>query len=246
MLGVIGRNGAGKSTLLKVRRGLLPPTGGLEFAAASAACSRSAPFHPELTGRENVYLNGSVLGMKWREIARKMDAIVEFSGVEQFMDTPVKRYSSGMYVRLAFAVARARSCSSTKCCRIEGRGVPASLPGTDAGLRRLRSDGALRLTTCERCPRLCERAILLDGGRIVYEGSGGRGRALPPFRSRIGPGAGVAGHRDRPGDRFVRLRSVRVVKTGDEDGTGVRYPVGIEIGFRVLRSRRPVFRSSSS
>ena len=107
VVGIIGRNGAGKSTLLKIlSRITKPTTGRSSCAAASAACWRSAPgFHPELTGRENIYLNGAILGMPRREIDRKFDEIVDFAEVETFLDTPVKRYSSGMYVRLAFAVA---------------------------------------------------------------------------------------------------------------------------------------------
>ena len=107
VLGVIGRNGAGKSTLLKLLARITPPTKGeIElYGRIGSLLEVGTGFHPELTGRENVYLNGSILGMRKREIDRQFDAIVDFAGVEQFLDTPVKRYSSGMYVRLAFAVA---------------------------------------------------------------------------------------------------------------------------------------------
>ena len=107
VLGIIGRNGAGKSTLLKVLSRITEPTEGrvtIEGRVASLL-EVGTGFHPELTGRENVYLNGAILGMTRAEIKRKFDEIVDFSGVERFLDTPVKRYSSGMYVRLAFAVA---------------------------------------------------------------------------------------------------------------------------------------------
>ncbi len=107
VLGIIGRNGAGKSTLLKVlSRVTAPTTGRIRLAGRVASLLEvGTGFHPELTGRENTYLNGAILGMTKREIDRKFDEIVAFSEVEQFIDTPVKRYSSGMYVRLAFAVA---------------------------------------------------------------------------------------------------------------------------------------------
>ena len=107
MLGVIGRNGAGKSTLLKVLTRITTPTSGrVEIRGrVGSLLEVGTGFHPELTGRENIYLNGAILGMKRREIEQKLDEIVEFSGVERFLDTPVKRYSSGMYVRLAFSVA---------------------------------------------------------------------------------------------------------------------------------------------
>ncbi len=107
VVGVIGRNGAGKSTLLKVLSRITEPTTGQIdlYGRVGSLLEVGTGFHPELTGRENVYLNGAILGMKKSEIARQFDAIVDFSGTEQFLDTPVKRYSSGMYVRLAFAVA---------------------------------------------------------------------------------------------------------------------------------------------
>src|SRR4051812_2856453 len=107
VLGVIGRNGAGKSTLLKVLSRITEPTTGEVqlFGRVGSLLEVGTGFHPELTGRENIYLNGQILGMRKKEIERQFDAIVDFSGCERFLDTPVKRYSSGMYVRLAFAVA---------------------------------------------------------------------------------------------------------------------------------------------
>lgn len=107
VLGIVGRNGAGKSTLLKTLARITAPTTGRVAIRGRVASllEIGTGFHPELTGRENIYLNAAILGMKRAEIDRKLDAIVDFSGVEKFIDTPVKRYSSGMYVRLAFAVA---------------------------------------------------------------------------------------------------------------------------------------------
>ena len=106
-VGIIGRNGAGKSTLLKLLSQITAPTSGIIKARGRIASllEVGTGFHPELTGKENIYLNGAILGMRKREITRKLDEIIEFSGVERYVDTPVKRYSSGMYVRLAFAVA---------------------------------------------------------------------------------------------------------------------------------------------
>ncbi len=106
-VGIIGRNGAGKSTLLKLLSKVTKPTTGriLTNGRIASLLEVGTGFHPEMTGRENIYLNGAILGMKRKEISRKFDEIVDFAGVERYIDTPVKRYSSGMYVRLAFAVA---------------------------------------------------------------------------------------------------------------------------------------------
>ena len=107
VLGIIGRNGAGKSTLLKVLSRITHPTEGeiIMRGRVGSLLEVGTGFHPELTGRENIYFNGAILGMRRREINEKFDEIVKFSGVEKFLDTPVKRYSSGMNVRLAFSVA---------------------------------------------------------------------------------------------------------------------------------------------
>jgi lipopolysaccharide transport system ATP-binding protein len=107
VLGIIGSNGAGKSTLLKILSKVTMPTGGSIKAKGRIASllEVGTGFHPELTGRENIYLNGAILGMRKQEISRKLDEIVDFAGIHKYLDTPVKRYSSGMYVRLAFAVA---------------------------------------------------------------------------------------------------------------------------------------------
>ena len=115
VVGVIGRNGAGKSTLLKILSRITEPTHGRAqiHGRVGSLLEVGTGFHPELTGRENIYLNGAILGMKREEIDRKFDEIVDFSGMERFLDTSVKRYSSGMYVRLAFAVAAPRLAAAT-------------------------------------------------------------------------------------------------------------------------------------
>ena len=104
---MIGRNGSGKTTLLKILTGITPPTTGTTLlrGRVGSLLEVGTGFHQELTGRENIYLNGAILGMTRREIDQAFDSIVEFAGVSRFLDTPVKRYSTGMYVRLAFAVA---------------------------------------------------------------------------------------------------------------------------------------------
>ena len=119
VLGIVGKNGAGKSTLLKILSCVTAPTSGnIKVKGRIASLLEvGTGFHPELTGRENIFLNGAILGMSKQEIKSKFDEIVDFSGVERYIDTPVKRYSSGMYVRLAFAVAAHLACSRRVICR---------------------------------------------------------------------------------------------------------------------------------
>ncbi len=175
-VGIIGRNGAGKSTLLKVLSRIVDPTTGrVEIRGrVGSLLEVGTGFHPELTGRENVYLNGSLLGMTRREIARKFDAIVAFSEIEQFLDTPVKRYSSGMYVRLAFAVAAHLDP--------EVLIVDEVLAVGDATFQRRCMDHMTQLVRSGRTilfvshnmqliPQLCRRAVLLDRGKVIQIGN---------------------------------------------------------------------------
>ena len=222
MLGVIGRNGAGKSTLLKILTRITTPTERprRRSAAASAACSRSAPASTrELTGRENIFLNGSILGMKRREISAKFDEIVEFSGVEKFIDTPVKRYSSGMYVRLAFSVAAHLEPEILLVDEVLAVGDAEFQQRCLGRMEDFSGTGRTVLFVShnmQAMTQLCDRAILLDGGEVVAGRAERGGRhALPSVRARQRLAARRAGSESAPGDDRVRLRSVRVV---DEDG----------------------------
>jgi lipopolysaccharide transport system ATP-binding protein len=177
VLGVIGRNGAGKSTLLKVLSRITEPTEGEAWirGRVGSLLEVGTGFHPELTGRENVFLNGAILGMKQSEIARKFDEIVAFAEVEKFIDTPVKRYSSGMYVRLAFAVAAHLESDILI--------VDEVLSVGDAEFQK-KSIGKMRevAASCQRTvlfvthnlaavQNLCSRAILLEQGSVVVDSS---------------------------------------------------------------------------
>ena len=175
VIGIIGRNGAGKSTLLKVLTRITDPTEGRAIlkGRVGALLEVGTGFHPELTGRENVYLNGAILGMKGQETKRLFDEIVAFSGVEKFIDTPVKRYSSGMYVRLAFAVA---AHLNTEILIVD-----EVLAVGDAGYRarcleKMRSIGKEGRTIVfvshdtKAMASLCTRAILMDDGGITADG----------------------------------------------------------------------------
>lgn len=135
-VGIIGRNGAGKSTLLKLLSKVTKPTTGKIYTRGRIASllEVGTGFHPEMTGRENVFLNGAILGMTRKEISRKFDEIVDFSGVERYIDTPVKRYSSGMYVRLAFADSKC----TPRICRCRSFGIGDSDRGRSVSCRRCR------------------------------------------------------------------------------------------------------------
>jgi lipopolysaccharide transport system ATP-binding protein len=174
-VGIIGRNGAGKSTLLKVLSRIVSPTKGkitLDGRIASLL-EVGTGFHPELTGRENIYLNGSILGMSKAEIAKKFDEIVAFAEVERFLDTPVKRYSSGMYVRLAFAVAAHLEPEILIVDEVLAVGDAAFQKKCLGRMREVAGEGRTVLFVShnmDAVQRLCNKGILLSKGKLVMEG----------------------------------------------------------------------------
>jgi lipopolysaccharide transport system ATP-binding protein len=177
-IGIIGRNGAGKTTLLKVLSRITEPTEGRAFirGRVGSLLEVGTGFHPELTGRENVYLNGAVLGMKKREIDRKFDEIVEFSGVKAFVDTPLKRFSSGMQVRLAFAVAAHLEPEILLVDEVLAVGDMEFQKKCLGKMEEVSGGGKTVLFVSHNMGligALCERTILLDAGRIVMDGETG-------------------------------------------------------------------------
>jgi lipopolysaccharide transport system ATP-binding protein len=175
VVGIIGRNGAGKSTLLKILSRITEPTSGRAElrGRVSSLLEVGTGFHPDLTGRENIYLNGTILGMKKREIDRKFDEIVNFSGVEQFLDTPIKRYSSGMQVRLAFAVAAHLEPDILVVDEVLAVGDVAFQRKCHQQMDAAASKGQTVLYVSHNLPALqtlCERGLLLESGRIVADG----------------------------------------------------------------------------
>ena len=174
-VGVIGHNGAGKSTVLKLASRIFRPNAGTVDVRGrvSALIEVGAGFHPDLTGRENVFLNGTILGMRRREIARRFDEIVDFAGLAAFIDTPVKRYSSGMYARLGFAVAafmdpevllidEVLSVGDLAFARKCERKIMDIVDGDTAVLFVSHNLAAVRM--------ICERVIVMRGGRVAYDG----------------------------------------------------------------------------
>ncbi|MEX2493357.1 MAG: ABC transporter ATP-binding protein [Nitrospirales bacterium] len=175
VLGIIGKNGAGKSTILKILSKITRPTfGQVEIHGRNSSLLEvGTGFHPELTGRENVYLNGTVLGMKKKEIERKFDAIVDFSGVEKFLDTPVKRYSSGMRVRLAFAVAAHLEPEILIIDEVLAVGDAEFQAKCLGKMSSVAKEGRTVLFVSHNMgaiAELCTRVLWLEGGRLKEDG----------------------------------------------------------------------------
>jgi lipopolysaccharide transport system ATP-binding protein len=176
VLGIIGRNGAGKSTLLKILSRITEPTHGEIdiFGRVGSLLEVGTGFHHELTGRENIYLNGTILGMSRKEVARQFDAIVDFAGVEKFLDTPVKRYSSGMYVRLAFAVAAHLDPDILLVDEVLAVGDQEFQHKCLGKMKDVASNGRTVLFVSHNMQTvslLCNRGIYLKSGQIAYEGT---------------------------------------------------------------------------
>ena len=175
MVGIVGQNGSGKSTLLKLMAGIIQPTEGKIDVRGriSALLELGAGFHPELTGRDNVYLNGSLLGFSRREIDRKFDDIVQFAEIEQFIDTPIKHYSSGMYMRLAFAVAINVDPDVLIADEVLAVGDAGFVRKCLQKVREFQERGTtIVLVTHDLATvvEMCGRAIWLSHGQIVADG----------------------------------------------------------------------------
>ena len=175
VVGIIGRNGAGKSTLLKILSRITSPTEGTVelHGRVGSLLEVGTGFHPELTGRENIYLSGSILGMKRKEIDAKLDEIVKFSEIEKFLDTPVKRYSSGMYVRLAFAVAAHLEPEILLVDEVLAVGDAAFQKKCLGKMSDVAKEGRTVLFVSHQMgsiAQLCKTAILLENGKISQRG----------------------------------------------------------------------------
>jgi len=225
VLGIIGRNGAGKSTLLKILSRVTAPTSG-EVRVRGRIASLlevGTGFHPELTGRENILLNGAILGMKKVETARKFDEIVAFSGVEKYIDTPVKRYSSGMYVRLAFAVAAHLEPEILLVDEVLAVGDTAFQKKCLGKMGAMGQEGRTVLVVSHNMPsivNLCPRAILLNDGRVVADG-----QAAEVVQQYLATAVSAGGEvvwpdpAQAPGNEIVRLHAVRILQDGIDGPT---------------------------
>jgi lipopolysaccharide transport system ATP-binding protein len=237
-VGIIGRNGAGKSTLLKLLSRITEPTTGqIRYRGRVASLLEvGTGFHPELTGRENIYLNAAILGMRRVDIRRRFDEIVAFSEVERFLDTPVKRYSSGMYVRLAFGVAAHLEPEILLVDEVLAVGDAAFQQKCLGKMGSVVSEGRTVLFVSHNMAAiasLCTRGVLLDGGRVGLSGS--PQTVIDAYLSKARGDAGVPlpERQDRRGDgrmRFTRvsvlnerLESVETVSSGQNISIGLDY-----------------------
>jgi lipopolysaccharide transport system ATP-binding protein len=243
VVGFIGRNGAGKSTLLKLLSRITgPTTGTIDIHGRIASLLEvGTGFHPELTGRENVFLNGSVLGMSRRDISRKFDEIVAFAEVERFLDTPVKRYSSGMYVRLAFAVAAHLEPEILILDEVLAVGDSNFQRKCLSKMEDVSGQGRTVLFVSHNMnsvTRICPRAILMQQGRVIADG-----QSDEVTRVYLQANHGTMASRDwpdlanAPGNEVARLRSVRVRDANGEtvEVVDIRRPIAIEMTFEVLQ-----------
>lgn len=217
VVGIIGRNGAGKSTLLKVLSRITEPSAGRVTIKGRVASllEVGTGFHPELTGRENIYLNGAILGMTRQEIKRKYDEIVAFAEIEKFLDTPVKRYSSGMYVRLAFAVAAHLEPEILVVDEVLAVGDYEFQKKCLGKMGEIGREGRTVLLVSHNLQTItnfCERGVLLDKGKVVTDG-----RAMEVIQHYLTIGRysdSVAVWSDpaiAPGNDKVRLHSVQIL-----------------------------------
>ena len=211
-IGIIGRNGAGKSTLLKVLSKITTPTTGrISIGGRIASLLEvGTGFHPELTGRENIYLNGAILGMKHSEIKKKFDEIVDFSGVEKFLDTPVKRYSSGMYVRLAFAVAAHLEPEILVIDEVLAVGDAEFQKKCLGKMDEIsKNQGRTILFVSHNMgavKQLCNRGILLCNGKLSVDSN--VSSVLDEYQKSLSAASSVTNYSFRTGDQVVRVEKV--------------------------------------
>ena len=245
-VGIIGRNGAGKSTLLKMLSRITEPTAGrIElYGRVGSLLEVGTGFHPELSGRENILLNGAILGMTRPEIVRKFDEIVAFSEVEKFIDTPIKHYSSGMHLRLAFAVAAhlepeiliVDEVLAVGDARFQRKCLDKMQDVGEQGRTVLFVSHNMSAIT-----RLCERTILLHEGRVLADGP-----SQQVVGTYLNSGLGTTACREwpdaskAPGNEVVRLCAMRVRSEDGAitDAVDIRRPVLLEVEFEVLKGGR--------
>lgn len=244
VLGIIGRNGAGKSTLLKILARITSPTRGRVeiWGRVGSLLEVGTGFHPELTGRENIFLNGAVLGMKKSEIQRNFAEIVEFAEIEKFLDTPVKRYSSGMYMRLAFSVAAHLEPEILIIDEVLAVGDAAFQKKCLGKMGSVAREGRTVLFVSHNMPAilsLCKRALLFDNGKLVAEGPPQSITQLYLEREVSNSTIPLDHRQDREGDGSVRIVSLKIESTDPDKVIRPGSCLELTIGYR---SEKPVNR----
>ena len=249
ILGIIGRNGAGKSTLLKIISRVTAPTNGTIKikGRVTSLLEVGTGFHPELNGRENIYLNGSILGMKKKEIDQKFDEIVKFAEIDKFIDTPVKRYSSGMYVRLAFAVAAHLEPEILIVDEVLAVGDSAFQRKCLGKMKDVATVGRTVLFVSHNMSAvtsLCTESILLESGQITYKGATSdtvlyyltNGAASPEF-------VDFSKRNKRIGNDYVILLSGSIRSLTDElvSEVDINEPFKIRMEFEILKATKRKF-----
>jgi len=237
-VGIIGRNGAGKSTLLKLLTRVTTPTEGVGdiWGRVGSLLEVGTGFHLDLTGRDNIFLSGSILGMRRKEIERKVDEIVEFSGVGPFLHTPVKRYSSGMYLRLAFAVAAHLEPDVLVVDEVLAVGDADFQRKCLGRMDELGQSGRTVLFvshSMDAISRLCDRVLLLDRGGLVADGAPGevirayRDAGLGDAPERVWDGCG-------PSDDLAQLRRIAIRSCGEvREAVDIRSELEVEVVYEL-------------
>jgi len=237
VLGIIGRNGAGKSTLLKILSQVTAPTKGeVKIKGRIASLLEvGTGFHPELTGRENVFLNGAILGMSKAEITGKFDEIVDFSGIEKFIDTPVKRYSSGMYVRLAFAVAAHLESEILIVDEVLAVGDAQFQKKCLGKMQEVGKQGRTVLFVSHNMAaveNLCQTGVILDKGHVDF--NGGIADSVKYYLTSFTDNASrgdVSTRTDRAGEGNIRIKQISIK---DQQGNpGTPFPIGSKLIFEI-------------
>lgn len=243
VVGVIGRNGAGKSTLLKILSRITEPTSGraIIHGRVGTLLEVGTGFHPELTGRDNIYLSGIILGMRKSDIDKRFDEIVEFAGISKFVDTPVKRYSSGMYVRLAFAVGAHLEPEVLIVDEVLAVGDQQFQQKCLDKMNAIGKEGRTVIFVShnmQAITRLCQRALLLEKGNLIADGT-----AHQVVGAYLHSGFSAKASKEwlddstAPGNETVRLRAVRIRALDGRvaDTIDIRQDFGLEMEFDVLQ-----------
>ena len=243
-LGIIGRNGAGKSTLLKIISRITPPTTGsvaLKGRVASLL-EIGTGFHPELTGKENIYLNGSILGLNKKDINSKLHEIIDFSGIEKFIDMPIKNYSSGMQLRLAFSVAAHLEPEILLIDEVLAVGDMEFQKKCLGKMEEVSKDHGRTILFVSHnmnyISSLCTKGILLDRGKVIKSGT--VSEVISEYMVKVANRTAMyewSSDDEKPGNDVVRLNSVRVINEsgGSKESFRVNEKIGIEMKYEVLQ-----------